>query len=99
MIRDGWESKVERAQRRAREMAVDDPSTWETKARNELIGETLADEHDAFLQWVRHETTWALVVAECAGKVCAKPREAAAFILMEGLRDRLADEGLIEDDD
>jgi hypothetical protein len=35
---------------------------------------------DAFLAWAREHRRWRFVVAEAAEAVCAKPREAAAWV-------------------
>jgi hypothetical protein len=47
------------------------------------ILETRIDEPEKFLEWARHHRRWQFAVAEAAEEVCAKPREAAAFVAMK----------------
>lgn len=43
----------------------------------------------AFLDWATDHDRYRFAVAEAAGKVCAKPREAAIFVLAAILEERL----------
>ena len=46
----------------------------------------------AFIEWATHHPTWRHNVADAADRVCAKPLEAAIFILGDIVDERL-DEG------
>jgi hypothetical protein len=50
-------------------------SGWETVA---IVVEGRADE---LLQWARNDKRWSFVVAEASTEICAKPPEAAAWVL------------------
>jgi len=56
-----------------------------------LAAERLPPRFDghAFLGWARDHDRWRFAVAEAAGKVCAKPREAALFVLASILEELL----------
>lgn len=78
--------------------AREDEATWEQRA-HAVVAPFASRWGDAFLAWAKEDDRWRLTVAEAATRVCAKPREAAAFIVVEGLRERLVDEGVIDDED
>lgn len=50
------------------------------------------DDAAAFLDWARDHRRWSFVVGEAAEVVCAKPREAAAFVA-HAIVDELLEEG------
>jgi hypothetical protein len=50
-------------------------SGWETAAT------ALEGRADEFLQWARNDKRWSFVVAEASVELCAKPPEAAAWVL------------------
>jgi hypothetical protein len=41
----------------------------------------VADRATDFLEWARQHRRWSFIVAEAAAEVCAKPPEAAAWVL------------------
>jgi len=47
---------------------------------------------EAFVAWARAHRRWSFVVAEAADAVCAKPREAAAWIAHAIVEELLEDE-------
>lgn len=61
---------------------------WGT-ARTELLPSP--DHCSAFLEWARQHRKWQFNVAEAADQVCAKPVEAAIFVLAD-IVDELEDE-------
>ena len=50
----------------------------------------LAGRAAEFLDWARAHPRWSFVVAEAADEVCAKPPEAAAWVLHEIVEELLA---------
>ena len=50
------------------------------------------DDCRAFVEWATHHPTWLHNVADVADRVCAKPLEAAIFILSDIVDERLDDE-------
>jgi hypothetical protein len=48
----------------------------------------------AFLDWARGHRRWSFAVAEAAGEVCAKPPEAAAYVLLKIAEEALEERGL-----
>ena len=42
-----------------------------------------------FLEWVREHRRWSFILAEAAAEVCAKPPEAAAWVLHEAIEELL----------
>ena len=61
----------------------------------EIVSSTLgdADACAEFLEWATHHPRWSFNVAEASQQVCAKPLEAAIFVLCD-----IVDE-LLEDDE
>ena len=55
------------------------------------VADAVAGEEGAFVDWARDHRRWRFVVAEAAEAVCAKPREAASWIL-HAIIDDLLDE-------
>ncbi len=51
----------------------------------------IAGDARAFVDWARDHRRWRFVVAEAADAVCAKPPEAAAFVL-HGIVDELLEQ-------
>ncbi|MEM1029597.1 MAG: hypothetical protein AAGN82_04565 [Myxococcota bacterium] len=96
-----WAARVRDGLTAARALASEaELKAWAARANVEIVPRVvLADEAPSFLNWARTDPWWALVIAECATLVCAKPPEAAAFILVEGWRQQLVDEGRLPDDD
>jgi hypothetical protein len=45
-----------------------------------------------FLEWARAHRRWSFIVAEAASEVCAKPPEAAAWVLHQIVDELLEDE-------
>ena len=67
---------------RAVELGLDDPADprWaEERARLLRTPERCS----AFIEWARLHPRWQFNVAEAAGRVCAKPVEAAVFVLSD----------------
>ncbi len=91
-----WRARLDRAHEAAARAVGVNADRWELVAHDQIVPNTIDGDHAGFLAWARADPEWALVVAECATKVCAKPAEAAAYILVEGLRERLEDDGLID---
>jgi len=94
LTRAPWPARIDSALARLRSHAGDGRASH---LEAEAIG-VVDDDPETFLAWARSEPFWALVVAEGATMVCAKPREAAVFVALEGLRQHLVDEGLLDDD-
>jgi hypothetical protein len=69
-----------------------DRAAWERDGWSRVHDET-AGEPAAFVEWARDHRRWRFVVAEAADAVCAKPPEAAAYVLHEIV------EELLEEDD
>lgn len=93
-IRPDWPARIDAALTRLRAESDD-----RREAELEDEAPRLVDHApDGFLAWAHGDPFWALVVAESATMVCAKPREAAVFVAREGLRQQLVDEGLLDDD-
>jgi hypothetical protein len=44
-----------------------------------------------FLEWARNHRRWSFVVAEASAEVCAKPPEAAAWVLHQIIEELLSD--------
>lgn len=83
-----FEALVERVAAEARaDRAAWSQSGWARAAA------AVAGEATAFLAWARDHRRWRFVVAEAADEVCAKPPEAAAYVLHA-----IVDE-LLDDDD
>ena len=55
------------------------------------VHEAIADDAAAFVEWARDHRRWRFVVAEAAEAVCAKPAEAASFVL-HGIVEELLEE-------
>jgi|GEM_PF-1564385 len=51
----------------------------------------------AFVEWATHHPRWLHNVADVADRVCAKPLEAAVFILSDIVDERLDDEATAGD--
>lgn len=94
-----WPERIERAYALAAKRATEASTPGPSWADATLAAETLDEDASAFLAWARHDPWWTLVVAECATQVCAKPAEAAVFVLVEGLRQRLVDDGILDEED
>ena len=71
-----FEALVERLAAEARA----DPAAWSRDGWGRAAAE-VAGRAAPFLEWARDHRRWRFVVAEAADAVCAKPPEAAAFIL------------------
>jgi len=56
------------------------------------VHEAIGDDAGAFVEWARDHRRWSFVVAEAAEAVCAKPAEAAAFVLHGIVEELLEDE-------
>lgn len=78
----------------AHEQALDDPADprWSAFLAAKLPGER---DCGAFVEWARHHRKWQFNVADVAGQICAKPREAAITILADIVAE-LAEEGAEE---
>jgi hypothetical protein len=96
-VSSDWTARLKRALDLARDLSGD--ASWTRRVHAEIVPPTLGNEGADFLEWARSDPFWALVLAECAGRVCAKPAEAAAFVLVDGLRQILVDEGRMPDED
>ena len=53
------------------------------------VAEAVAGQEAPFVEWARDHRRWRYVVAEAAEAVCAKPREAASWILHAVVEDLL----------
>jgi hypothetical protein len=69
-----------------------DRAAWERDGW-QRVHDAVAGEEPAFVAWAREHRRWTFVVAEAAEAVCAKPPEAAAYVLHEIV------EELLEEDD
>lgn len=78
-----FEGLVQDLAARCRREAPGDPAGWRRLAEVEILGPALdgAGTPPAFLAWARDHRRFGYVVAECAAEVCAKPREAAIYVL------------------
>jgi len=69
-----------------------DRTAWERDGWTR-VHDAVAGDETAFVDWARDHRRWRFVVAEAAEAVCAKPPEAAAYVLHEIV------EELLEEDD
>ena len=81
-----FDALVERTAAEARA----DRAAWERDGWAR-VHEAVAADAAAFVEWARDHRRWRFVVAEAAEAVCAKPPEAAAFVL-HGIVGELLDE-------
>jgi hypothetical protein len=71
---------------------------WRRRALEEHVRTVLdAIAPATLLEWARDDKRWTLTLAEAADEVCAKPREAAAYLLMKIVEELLEERGLITD--
>jgi hypothetical protein len=82
-----FEALVERTAAEARA----DRAAWARDGWARVAGAVGGDAAAAFVDWAREHRRWRFVVAEAAEAVCAKPPEAAAFVL-HGIVDELLEE-------
>jgi hypothetical protein len=82
-----FEALVERLAAEARA----DPAAWAQNGWARAAG-AVAGRAAAFLEWARDHRRWRGVVAEAADEVCAKPPEAAAFVLHGIIAELLEDD-------
>lgn len=78
-----FEALISELHERLRGEAKSDPIGWRRRAEVGSLDEALtrAGTPEAFLAWARDHRQRAFVVAESAGEICAKPREAAIYVL------------------
>ena len=67
--------------------ARSEPEAWAREGWTRA-GAAIADP-PAFLEWARDHQRWSFVVAEAAAEVCAKPPEAAAWVLHQIIEELL----------
>lgn len=82
-----FDALVERLAIRARA----DRAAWERDGWARAA-EAIAGHEAPFVEWARDHRRWRYVVAEAAEAVCAKPREAAAWILHAVVDEMLEDD-------
>ncbi len=64
------------------EEALADPDAWSEDGWSRIAA-VLAGRANEFLDWAGAHPRWSFVVAEASSEVCAKPPEAAAWVLHE----------------
>jgi len=53
------------------------------------VSAAIAGRSREFLEWIREHRRWSFILAEAAAEVCAKPPEAAAWVLHEVVEEQL----------
>ena len=71
-------------------LARSDREDWE-KSGWETAAAAIEGRADEFLEWARQDRRWSFVVAEASAEVCAKPPEAAAWVLHQIVEELLED--------
>ena len=84
----GFEGLIERLCARARA----DRAAWQRDGWARAA-EAVDGQAAPFVEWAREHRRWRYVVAEAGETVCAKPREAAAWIAHAIVEELLEDEG------
>jgi hypothetical protein len=91
-----WPARLERlAEACARDHAAG--LDWRRRAVEVHVREALdGNDPTALLAWARDHRRWTLTLAEAAEEVCAKPREAAAYLLVKMAEELLEERGLLD---
>jgi hypothetical protein len=71
-------------------LAAADREAWE-KSGWETAATAVEGRAAEFLEWARNHKRWSFIVAEASAEVCAKPPEAAAWVLHQ-IEDELLEE-------
>lgn len=74
-------------------LARREPGTWRQMAQAHIIPRALVGAPEAFIAWAEEHPLWRFTVAECATEVCAKPREAAIYIISAMIEELIEDGG------
>lgn len=90
-MQDPWDGVIEAAVERVRALQRQGPQGDE-RALVEGLPPLVAGREAAFLAWAQGHPAWSLTLAECASEVCAKPREAAIYLLRAIAREVIEDD-------